>query len=170
MFGFKYLRDPFYHTGSSVPSTADAPTPPSAAFIEQVFQQIPPPTAAAPPFGPNGPNLSTPRGAYLVTSVREGTQFHKIIADDEYDQVDPEKLFKRSDFPPTFFAQGTSDVVVDQKFAKWAHAELQKNGVQTELVLVEGAGHGFDARLNRSDAAFVPIQKGVDFLAKHVSG
>ncbi|EXJ71808.1 uncharacterized protein A1O5_05618 [Cladophialophora psammophila CBS 110553] len=168
LFGFKYLRDPFYHSGSSAPPPPGAPDPPSAEFIERVFNEFPPPTAAPPPFGPKGPDLSTPRGAYLVTSVRKGVQFDKIIAEDEYDRIDPETLLKKRDFPPTFFVQGTADVVVDAKFGQWAHAELQKNGVQTELYLVEGAAHGFDARLRRDGTAFEPIQKGVNFLAQHV--
>ncbi|SPO03696.1 uncharacterized protein DNG_06379 [Cephalotrichum gorgonifer] len=168
LFGFKYLRDPFYHTAIKTPPPAGAPAPPSAEFIEQVFQQIPPPTAAPPPFGPNGPDLSTPRGAYLVTSVRGGVQFDKIIAEDEYDLVDAAKLLEKPNFPPTVFVQGTADVVVDEKFTRWAHEALQKNKVPTELHLVEGAAHGFDARLNRDDAAFAPIQRGIDFLAQHI--
>ncbi|KAK4544856.1 hypothetical protein LTR36_003760 [Oleoguttula mirabilis] len=168
LFGFKYLRDPFYHTGSSAAPPPNAPAPPSAEFIDKVFEEIPPPTAAPPPFGPKGLDLSTPRGAYLVTSVRKGVQFDGIIADDEYDRVDPEKLLETPNFPPTAFVQGTADVVVDVKFAKRAHATLQNNGVQTKLYLVEGAAHGFDARVKRDDAAFEPIQKGVDFLAQHV--
>ena len=51
---------------------------------------------------------------------------------------------------------------------KQAHAELQANGTQTELYIVEGAAHGFDARLKRDDAAFESIQKGVNFLAQHI--
>lgn len=171
LFGFKYLRDPFYHTGKSTPmppGAPGAPASPSAEFIKQAFEEIPLPTAASPPFGPNGPDLSTPRKAYLVTSVRKGTQFHEIMAEDEYDHVDPEILLTTPGFPPTFFVQGTADVAVDAKFSQWAHAELQKNGVQTELYLLEGMAHGFDARLKRDDAAFEPIQKGVDFLARHV--
>lgn len=81
--------------------------------------------------------------------------------------MDPENLLKTPGFPPTFFVQGTADVVVDPKFSQWAHAELQNNGVQTELHLVEGMAHGFDARLKRDDAAFEPILKGVKFLAQH---
>jgi acetyl esterase/lipase len=84
--------------------------------------------------------------------------------------VDPKKLFKSPDFPPTCFVQGTADVVVDAKFSQWAYAELQKNGVQSELYLVEGMAHGFDARLKRGDAAFESIYKGVEFLAEHVVG
>lgn len=66
--------------------------------------------------------------------------------------------------------QGTADVVVDAKFSQWAYEELQKNGVQSELYLVKGMVHGFDARLKRDDAAFASIQKGVEFLARHVVG
>lgn len=105
-----------------------------------------------------------------MSSVRNGTQFDAIIPEDEYDRVDPEKLLKSSSFPPTCFVQGTADVVVDAKFSQWAYAELQKNGVQSELYLVEGMAHGFDARLKRDDATFAPIQKGVDFLARHIVG
>ncbi|KAL2849856.1 Alpha/Beta hydrolase protein [Aspergillus pseudoustus] len=165
IFGFKYLRDPFYRARSNVVTSSDAP---SAEFIQKVFDEFPPPTAARPPFGPNGIDLSTPRGAYLVTSVRNGAQFDKIIAEDEYEQVDPEKLLSSPTFPPTFFVQGTADVVVDSKFAGWAYAELQKNGVRSELRLIEGAAHGFDANLKRDDPAFEPIQSGVEFLAQHV--
>lgn len=82
--------------------------------------------------------------------------------------MDPESLLEAPTFPPTVFVQGTADVVVDAKFAQRAHHELQKNGVETALFLVEGASHGFDAKLKRDDAAFEPIQKGVDFLAQHV--
>lgn len=114
--------------------------------------------------------MSTPRNAYLITSVRKGTQFDAIIAEGEYDYVDPEKLLKEPSFPPTVFVHGTADVVVDIKFSQWAHAELQKNGVPTELYVVEGMPHSFDARLKRDDAAFESIQKGVDFLAQHVVG
>ena len=81
---------------------------------------MPPPTAAPPPFGPNGPDLSTRRGAYLITSVRNGVQFDDIIAEDEYDQIDPQLLFEKPGFPPTFLVQGTGDVVVDPKFARQA--------------------------------------------------
>ncbi|KAJ6000130.1 hypothetical protein N7481_000539 [Penicillium waksmanii] len=151
LFGFKYLRDPFYHTGTSTQPQPGAPAPPSTEFINQVFNEIPP------------ANCST-------SSIRKGTQFDTIIAEDEYDLVDPEKLMKTSGFPPTCFVQGTKDVVVDAKFSQWAYAELQKNGVQSELYLVEGMAHGFDARLKRNDAAFASIQKGVEFLARFVVG
>lgn len=170
LFGFKYLRDPFYHTAIGTAPPASAPSPPSAEFIGQVFKQIPPPTAAPPPFGPSGLDLSTPRGAYLITSVRKGVQFNDIIIEDEYDRVDPAKLLVEPAFPPTVFVQGSADVVVDAKFAKRAYAALRKNGVPTELHIVEGAAHGFDAKLKRNDAAFAPIQKGVDFLAQYVQG
>ncbi|QKX60214.1 uncharacterized protein TRUGW13939_07357 [Talaromyces rugulosus] len=168
LFGFKYLRDPFYHTSTSTQPQSNAPALPSAEFINQVFNEIPPPTAARPPFGPNGLDLSTPRQAYLVTSVRKGTQFDAIIAGDDYDRVDPEKLLESPNFPPTCFVQGTADVVVDAKFSQRAHAELQKNGIPSELYLAEGMAHGFDARLKRDDVAFSSIQKGVEFLAQYV--
>lgn len=130
---------------------------------------MPPPTAAPPPFGPNGPDLSTPRGAYLVTSVRKGVQFDDIIAEEDYDKIDPEPLFEKPGFPPTFLVQGTADVVVDAKFAKQAYAIFQEKGVPSELRLVEGAAHGFDARLTQDNPLFKPVQEGIDFLVHHLS-
>lgn len=163
LFGFKYLRDPFYHTPQGAVEGG-----PSQDFIDKVFQEHPPPTAAPPPFGPNGPDLSTPRSAFLVTSVRRGKLFDKIIAEHEYDQVDPERLFKSTRFPPSCFIQGTEDKTVDEKFARQAHAELQSHGVESKLLIVEGAPHGFDARLKRGDDAFRVIEDGLRFLAEHV--
>lgn len=164
MFGFKYLRDPFYHTPHGHPSD-DGPSP---EFIQKVFEQIPPPVAAPPPFGPNGPDLSTPRSAFLITSVRQGKLFEKIIAEDEYEKIDPAGLFKNKDFPPTIFIQGTEDKTVDDKFSRKAHEELKASGVETELLIVEGAPHGFDARLARNDEGFKVIETGLKFLASHL--
>lgn len=163
LFGFKYLRDPFYHT----PQGTGLGGPPQE-FADKVFEEYPPPVAAPPPFGPNGPDLSTPRSAFLVGSVKKGTLFDKMIAEQEYDQVDPEGLFGKPGFSPTCFIQGTEDQTVDVRFTERAHAELKDNGVETELYLVQGAPHGFDARLKRDDAAFGVIETGLKFLAKHV--
>ena len=95
-------------------------------------------------------------------------QFDDIIAEDEYDQIDPESLFKKPGFPPTFLVQGTADVVVDAKFALQAYSTLQESGVPSELRLVEGATHGFDAKISRESPLFKVVQEGVDFLAEHV--
>lgn len=85
---------------------AGAPALPSAEFINQVFNEVPPPTAAPPPFGHTGLDLSTPRQAYLIASVRKGIQFDAIITEDEYDRVDPENLLKTPGFPRTCFVSG----------------------------------------------------------------
>lgn len=112
--------------------------------------------------------MSKPRSAFLVGSVKKGNLFDKIIAEDEYDQVDPAGLFKKADFPPTYFIQGTEDTTLDVKITERAYTELKGNGVETELALVEGAPHGFDARLKRDDAAFGVIETGLKFLAAHL--
>ena len=95
-------------------------------------------------------------------------QFDDVIAEDEYDQIDPESLFKKPGFPPTFLVQGTADVVVHAKFAQQAYSRLQQSGVPSELRLVEGAAHGFDAKINRESPLFKFVQEGVDFLAEHL--
>lgn len=112
--------------------------------------------------------MSKPRSAFLIGSVQKGTLFDKIIAEDEYDQVDPAGLFKKPGFPSTYFIQGTEDKTLDVEITESAYAELKGNGVETELCLVQGAPHGFDARLKRDDAAFGVIETGLKFLAAHL--
>ncbi|MEM1085863.1 MAG: alpha/beta hydrolase fold domain-containing protein [Verrucomicrobiota bacterium] len=67
-----------------------------------------------------------------------------------------------SDDPPFLTAHGTKDPVVPFAQGEEIHTALEKAGVESELVRVEGAGHGF-------------ASKGVDtrvkaFLRKHLHG
>lgn len=166
LFGMKYLEDPFYHEPqnalSALPSVEDD-------FLQKVFEDVPPPTGSPPPFGPKGPDLSTPRNAWLLTGMKKGTLLDKILPQEDVDVVEPTKLFSKGNFPPTYFIHGTVDTVVDVKFARRAHEELKAKGSETELVIVEGAPHGFDARVSAGDKQFEIIAAGLEFLQAQVA-
>ncbi len=61
-----------------------------------------------------------------------------------------------SDDPPTLLIHGDKDDLVSVSNSKIIHEAFQKNNVKTQLVIIEGAGHGFrgeDAK--RASAAMV---------------
>lgn len=49
--------------------------------------------------------------------------------------------------------------LVNWKLSQRAHDELQANGVDTRIILVEGAPHGFDAKAQPGDATFAAVEK-----------
>lgn len=106
----------------------------------------------------------------MFNLVKEGNLFSTVVADGDYDRVDPATLFakKGKDFPPTYFIHGTADTLVDSKLSQRAHDELQANGVDTKVVLVEAASHGFDAKAQPGDETFAIVEKGFEFLKAHL--
>lgn len=52
------------------------------------------------------------------------------------------QLFVSESHPPTILVHGTADEVVPDQESVHHHDQLKKLGVKTELILVEGAGHG----------------------------
>ncbi|KAL6708793.1 hypothetical protein ACN47E_002489 [Coniothyrium glycines] len=162
LFGMKYLKDESYHTPAPLP----VPTP-DKALIDQVFQQVPPPIAAPPPFGPNGMDASTPRNAFFVSGMKAGTLLSSAVQDGNYDRVDPATLFSSS-FPPTYFANGTADTLVSVKLTEKAHEELKAQGVESVLEILEGANHGFDVGKGPGTQEVDTVFKGLEFLRAHV--
>ncbi|KAK7725537.1 hypothetical protein SLS63_008141 [Diaporthe eres] len=148
-FGMKYLQDASFHT----PSAAFAKLPPfDKAFLDQ------------------RPDFSNPRVAWMFNLVREGKLFSTVVADGNYDRVDPATLFARlgKDFPPTYFIHGTADTLVDWKLSQRAHDELRANGVDSKITLVDGAPHGFDAKAQPGDETFAIVEKGFEFFKAHL--
>ena len=52
-------------------------------------------------------------------------------------------LHVSSDDPPTFLVHGDADALVDVNNSQLIHSALASKGVETDLVVIEGAGHGF---------------------------
>lgn len=158
----KYLQDPIFHTA--------APTKPAfdQQFIDQVYKDVPPPTSGPSPMGPNGPDFSNYRVAWMFNAIKAGNHLTTVVGDGNFERVDPASLFSNASFPPTYFVHGTEDTLVDAKVSKQAHDELKSHGAKSELVLVEGAGHGFDAKLVPGDQTSAVVDKALDFLKSHV--
>jgi acetyl esterase/lipase len=58
------------------------------------------------------------------------------------DSVSP-IVFASRDDAPSLLIHGTADDLVPVSHSQRMHAEFQRKGVETELILIEGAGHGF---------------------------
>ncbi|KAH6661747.1 Alpha/Beta hydrolase protein [Halenospora varia] len=165
MYGMKYLKDPAYNTPSPAPPNAQ-PLDPS--FINQVYKDTSPPTNGPPPMGPNGPDFSNYRVAWMFNTIGAGKLMQTIVTDGNFDRIDPASLFSKGKFPPTYFIHGTADTLVDQEFSQRAHNEVKSHGSESHLVLIEGAGHGFDAAAQPGDDKFAVICRGFEFLRNHV--
>ena len=64
--------------------------------------------------------------------------FDRELADD----ISP-VLYVSSDDAPTLLVHGTADRLVPQSTSETIHAAFEEKGVTTKLVILEGAGHGF---------------------------
>lgn len=104
----------------------------------------------------------------MFNAIKAGTHLKTMVADGDFARVDPASLFSGASFPPTYFVHGTGDTLVGAKVSQQAYDELRSHGVESELVLVEGAGHGFDAKLVPGDKTSAAIDKALDFLRSHV--
>lgn len=155
----KYLQDTSFHT----PSAAFAKfTPFDKAFLYKPYKQVPPPSSGPSPITAEGPDFSNPRLAWMFNLVEEGRLFLTVVANGDYDRVDPgATLFakKGKDFPPTYSIHGTADTLVDSRLSQRAHDELLASGFDTRLTHVEGASHGFDAKAQRGDKTFTVVEK-----------
>ncbi|RHZ66779.1 uncharacterized protein CDV56_109393 [Aspergillus thermomutatus] len=164
LFGMKYFEDPSYHT----PSTTKSP-PFDEEFLETIHKDIPPPTSGPPPMGPNGPDFTNYRVAWMFNAIKSGTHLKAVVADGDYARIDPASLFARiKSFPPTYFIHGTADTLVPARFSETAYRDLKSRGVETELVLIEGGGHGLDARVQPGDSIAGVVEKALQFLRAHV--
>lgn len=62
-------------------------------------------------------------------------------------------LHVSADDPPTLLVHGDADALVDLNNSQLIHESFKRNGVKTELVIIEGAGHGFRSEEHRSQAS-----------------
>ena len=62
-------------------------------------------------------------------------------------------LHVSSDDPPTLLVHGDADALVDLNNSELIHAAFKSEGVETDLVIIEGAGHGFRTEEHRTFAS-----------------
>ncbi|KAF9885313.1 hypothetical protein FE257_013030 [Aspergillus nanangensis] len=162
IFGPKYFNDEFYHT----PNPAFSKIPNfEQSLIDRIQDDVPPPSTTPPPAGPNGPDFSNYRVAWLFTSFKKGTWLRSVVPDGGFSSVDPAGLFSSSS-PPTSFIHGSADGLVDVRFSRQAFSALEREGVDSKLVIAD-AGHRFDAGAKPGDHQYNLVVEGVRFLASY---
>lgn len=106
------------------------------------------------------------RTAWLMNKMKNGTLVSTIFKS-ELDKYDPAVHFAET-FPPTFFAYGKDDKLVNVELGKRGYERLRALGVATGIEVVEGGGHGYDSELKEGDEKWKDgVQKGLDFLIEH---
>ncbi|KAL1846596.1 hypothetical protein Daus18300_014214 [Diaporthe australafricana] len=160
--GLKYIQDESFQAPAKLPPMEL----PSVEFRKKIYEDIPTPTSAPPPFGPKGFDVTSYRNAWLFGTMKDGRLFDELVPDGNYDKIDPAVLLTPS-CPPTFFVHGSADTSVNFKLSERAHKALKENGVESELVVVDGAGHAFDQNQKPGDTGYEAVVKGLEFLRAH---
>ena len=62
-------------------------------------------------------------------------------------------LYVSSDDPPTLLVHGDADALVDFNNSELIHSAFVRHGVETDLVVIEGADHGFRTDEDRAQAS-----------------
>ncbi|KAH7131738.1 Alpha/Beta hydrolase protein [Dactylonectria estremocensis] len=170
-YGPLNFSDKFWH--SPLPSLADLPPFPPE-LLAKVFEEEDPSSVASSLERPSPDSnaapkldLSRPRNAWLFNAMKEGHHLRSVVGDGDYARVDPISFFS-GEFPPTAFIHGNQDTLVEFRFSKDAYEALQKLGVETQLLEIEGKNHGFDAGIEEGMEGWDKIQAGLEFLANHV--
>ena len=71
-----------------------------------------------------------------------------------------------ADDPPTLLIHGTADALVDFNNSELMHSALVASGVETGLVAIEGAGHGYQTAEDRAKASDALI----GWFEEHLTG
>lgn len=101
----------------------------------------------------------------LRTMVGPSRRFPALDFDPELAASISPILFVSADDPPTLLIHGNKDRLVPLSNSEKIHAALQEQGVATDILILEGAGHGFrgDARDEASEAL-------LDWFETHLTG
>ena len=103
---------------------------------------------------------------YPVITLVEDFAYRGCVVNMLGSKPDPEKAILLSpekqvtpNTPPAFLAHGTKDTGVIPKNSEMYHAALKKLNIPTELVFVEGAGHGFGLKVDWANKCLAWIKK-----------
>ena len=93
-------------------------------------------------------------------------RFVAIDVEDEVGASVSPILFVTPDDPPTLLIHGDADALVDFNNSELMQAALMASGVETGLVVIEGAGHGFRTPEDRAQASDALV----GWFVEHLSG
>ncbi|CAI4213177.1 unnamed protein product [Parascedosporium putredinis] len=133
-------------TPSRAPLSTDLPP----SFFQPMWDQSPVPTRGVVSLEGQtvggAPDFNDPRQAFAFTQIKKGAVLDAIFPSRDWAKVDP-LLNVTSAFPPTVLVHGDQDVMVPLSLSRDLHEALRRQGVRCELVLVEGEGHTFAAKM-----------------------
>jgi acetyl esterase/lipase len=165
MYGPCNFSAPFWT--SQLPHIA-AKLPPALTedFINGVFKENPVPIRGGVSLegqASGAPDFRDPRQAYAFTQIANGTVMSAIFPSQKWDIVDPLKNITPS-FPPTFIVHGAADSTVPVSLSRDLFAALQKHGVKSGMVEIDGEEHTFAAKMKVGSDTWNLQRKGFDFL------
>jgi acetyl esterase/lipase len=108
-----------------------------------------------------GPNTGFPatlpeEGLFFARGVMVPGAADRFVAlefeDDLGASVSP-ILHVSPDDPPTLLVHGDADALVDLNNSELMYSALVSTGIETGLVVIEGAGHGFRSEADRTQAS-----------------
>lgn len=108
------------------------------------------------------------RSLFFAGGVVPGAaeRFVAIDVEDEAGASVSPILFVTPDDPPTLLIHGDADALVDFNNSELMQAALMASGVETGLVVIEGAGHGFRTPEDRAQASDALV----GWFMEHLSG
>jgi acetyl esterase/lipase len=96
------------------------------------------------------------RGLFFARGIVPDAAAERFVAlefeDDLGASVSP-ILHVSSDDPPTLLVHGDADALVDLNNSELIHEAFTRAGVETDMVVIEGAGHGFRTEEDRTKAS-----------------
>jgi acetyl esterase/lipase len=75
-------------------------------------------------------------------------------------------LYVTPDDPPTLLVHGDADALVDLNNSQLIYSAFTRAGVETDLVVIKGAGHGFQTEEDRAQASDALVA----WFKKHLTG
>lgn len=109
------------------------------------------------------------RGLFFARGVvapGAADRFVALAFEDELGASVSPILHVSADDPPTLLIHGNADALVDFNNSELIHSALVANGIETGLVVIEGAGHGFRTAEDRAQAS----KALVGWFEKHLTG
>ena len=109
------------------------------------------------------------RGLFLARGVvapGAADRFVALAFEDELGATVSPILHVSADDPPTLLVHGNADALVDINNSELIHSALIASGIETGLVVIDGAGHGFRTPEDRAQAS----EALVGWFEKHLTG
>ncbi|KAK4221363.1 hypothetical protein QBC38DRAFT_522639 [Podospora fimiseda] len=102
-------------------------------------------------------------------AVEKGKDWNKLAqpSEEEIKKVSPREQIEKGGYKtPTFLVHGTADDLIPWEQSQGTYEVLKRKGVESELVLVEGAPHICDVSSDGNSEGWKAVLKGYEFLKR----